>query len=324
MHLALRGGGSKLVPGSDRTATFSGRPGIVMPPGALVLSDPVDLKAPDAADLAVSLYLPQGPMVATTVHYSAQQTSYISASNVCGADEMPQSANLSSWPFLTCVDALAPLKSAVIVALGDSITDGARSTFDTNRRWPDILAGRLLAQHGRAKLAVVNAGIGGNRILHDGAGAAGPQYGPSALARFERDVLAQPGVQYAIVLEGVNDIGHPGGAAPLSEDVTAEDMIAGLKQLIERAHERGIRVFGGTILPFSTATSPKEEKRQAVNDWIRNGNAFDGIVDFDRALRDPDQPIRLLPAYDSGDHLHPNDAGHRAMGETVNLALFSR
>jgi lysophospholipase L1-like esterase len=323
-HLAVRGAGSKIAPGSDRPVTFSGRPSVTIPPGALVLSDVVEVKAPAAADLAVSMYLPQGPAIAGTVHYSAQQTSYISAGDVCGAEEMPESANLLSWPFLTGVDALAPQTSALVVTLGDSITDGSRSTADTNRRWPDILAGRLLAQPGKRRLAVVNAGIGGNRILHDGAGASGPQYGPSALSRFERDVLAQPGVKYVIVLEGVNDIGHPGGAAPMSEDVSAEDMIAGLRQLIERAHERAIKIFGGTIMPFATAASPKDDKRQAVNNWIRTAKAFDGVIDFDLAVRDPSQPIRMLPAYDSGDHLHPNDAGHKAMGQAVDLTLFSR
>jgi lysophospholipase L1-like esterase len=320
-HLALRSGGPKIASSSDRTLTFSGRPGITIPPGALVLSDPVDLKAPPAADLAVSLYLPGGPVVPSTVHYSAMQTSYAAAGNLCGAEDLPGNSTISSWPFLTGVDVMAPQKSVAIVTLGNSITDGSRSTSDTNRRWPDILAGRLLAQHAKTKLAVVNAGIGGNRILHDGAGAPGPSFGPGALSRFERDVLAQPGVRFVIVLEGVNDIGHPGGPAPMSEDVTADDIIAGLRQL-GRAHEHGLKIFGGTIMPFTTAPSPKEGKRQAVNEWIRTGKAFDSVIDFDKVVRDPNQPIRFLAAYNSGDHLHPNDAGHKTMGEAVDLALF--
>jgi lysophospholipase L1-like esterase len=258
------------------------------------------------------------------VHYSAQQTSYVAARDVTGVAQIQESATIASWVYLTGVDVLAPPTSAAVVTLGDSITDGARSTADANRRWPNILANRLLAQRGKPRLSVVNAGIGGNRILHDGAGAPGPAYGPSALARFERDVLAQPGVKYVVVFEGVNDIGHPGGTAPMSEDVTAEDMIAGLRQLIERAHERGLRIFGGTILPFTTAGSPKDLKRQAVNQWIVNGKAFDGVIDFDKRLRDPAQPNRLLALYDSGDGLHPNDAGLQAMGEAVELSLFSR
>lgn len=326
-HLAVRGVGSKIVPGSDRALAFSGRPGIAIPPGALVLSDPVDLQAPDSADLAVSVYLPGGPAIPSTLHYSAMQTSYLAAGDAAGAAEMPETPNLSTWPFLTGVDVMAPLGCATVVALGDSITDGARSTNDANRRWPNILANRLLALRTKTRLAVVNAGIGGGRILHDGAGSAGPQYGPSALARYERDVLAQPGVRYVIVLEGVNDIGHPGpspgASAPMSEDVTAEDMIAGYRQLIERAHERGIKVFGCTIMPFPTQ-APKEAKRQAVNQWIRASKAFDAVIDFDKLVGEPAQPGRFLSAYDSGDHLHPNDAGHKAMGEAVDLSLFSR
>jgi len=322
-HLALRGAGSKIVPGSDRELAFGGRPGIAIPPGALALSDAVDLKAADAADLAVSIYLPGGPTVPSTLHYSAMQTSYVADGNTTGAAEMPETPNLSTWPFLTGVDTLAPLDWAAVVTLGDSITDGARSTGDANRRWPDILANRLLAQKGKIKLAVVNAGIGGGRVLHDGAGAQGPQYGPSALARYERDALAQPGVKYVIVLEGVNDLGHPGSSAPMAEDVTPEDMIAGYQQLIERAHERGIQVFGCTIMPFPTQAA-RDAKRQAINAWIRTGKGFDGVIDFDKLVTDPAQPGRIVAAYDSGDHLHPNDAGHKAMGEAVDLSLFSR
>jgi lysophospholipase L1-like esterase len=321
-RLALRGTGSKTVAGSDRELDFGGRPGMAIPPAATVLSDPVDLKAPDSADLAVSIYLPGGPTIPSTLHYSAMQTSYIADGNATAAAEMPETPNLSTWPFLTGVDVLAPLDWGVVVTLGDSITDGSRSTGDMNRRWPNILANRLLARKGKARLAVVNAGIGGGRVLHDGAGAAGPQYGPSTLARYERDVLAQPGVKYAIVLEGVNDLGHPGSSAPMSEDVTPEDMIAGYRQLIERAHERGIKVFGCTIMPFPTQ-APREAKRQAINQWIRGGQGFDGLIDFDKLVTDP-QTNRMLAAYDSGDHLHPNDAGHKAMGEAVDLSLFKR
>lgn len=323
-HLALRDGGHKIAAGSDRKLTFSGRPFISIPAGALVVSDPVELKAPDSADLAVSLYLPGGPAPATTVHYSAMQTSYVAAGDVTGSAELTEPANLGSWVYLTGVDVVAPLTSAAVVTLGDSITDGARSKSDANGRWPNILANRLLAQRGKTRLSVVNAGIGGNRILHDGAGSPGPSYGPSALARFERDVLAQPGVKYVIVLEGVNDIGHPGGGAPMSEDVTAEDMIAGLRQFIELAHMRGLKIFGATITPFTTAGSPKDLKRQAVNQWIVTGKAFDGVIDFDKLVRDPAQPSRILALYDSGDRLHPNDAGHKAMGEAVDLSFFSR
>jgi lysophospholipase L1-like esterase len=227
--------------------------------------------------------------------------------------------------FLTGVDVMAPGDAATIVALGDSITDGSHSTVDANHRWPDILAARLAARGGR-KLGVLDAGIGGNRILHDAS--SNVRYGVNALARFDRDVLAQPGVGYVIVLEGINDLGHPGTSAPASETVTADDLIAGLKQMIERAHERGLKIFGATLTPFENLAHPgyytpeKEAKRKAINQWIRTGGAFDGVIDFDRALRDPAHPDRILAGYDGGDHLHPGDAGYKAMGEAVDLKLF--
>jgi lysophospholipase L1-like esterase len=306
-HLALRGAGAKIAPGSDRPLTFGGKPAVTIPPGALVLSDPVDLKAPASADLAVSLYLPAGPVIASTVHFSAQQTSYVAAGNVCGAEDMPDSATLSSWPYLTGVDVMAPAAFGAIVTLGDSITDGSRSTSDTNRRWPNILANRLLAQKGN-KLAVVNAGIGGNRIMSD---TNNVTYGPNALARFDRDVLAMPGLKFVFLFEGVNDIGSS----------SAEDIIFGMKQLIERAHQRGVKIVGATIMPLRTGP-PGAAKREAVNAWVRTGKAFDGFVDFDKTVSDPNKPGAFLAVYDSGDNLHPNDAGHKAMGEAVDLSLF--
>jgi lysophospholipase L1-like esterase len=228
--------------------------------------------------------------------------------------------------FLTGVDVLAPESASAVVAFGDSITDGARSTVDANRRWPNILADRLLAGRGRKNVAVLDAGIGGNRILHDAT--ANVRFGVNALARFDRDVLAQPGVRYVIVLEGINDLGHAGSSAPESETVSAEDLIAGMKQMIERAHEKGLKIFGATLTPFEgTAfkgyfTPEKEVKRKAVNEWIRSGKAFDGVIDFEKAVRDPSHPDRMLAGYDGGDHLHPGDAGYKAMGEAIDLSLF--
>jgi lysophospholipase L1-like esterase len=225
-----------------------------------------------------------------------------------------------SWYWLAGVDVTAPKETRAVVAFGDSITDGARSTVDANRSWPSVLAQRLFARHGHPpRLAVLNAGISGNRILHD-------VMGSNALARFDRDALLQSGVEDVIVLEGINDIGFssiPGGA---DQAVTADDLIAGLRQLVEFAHVRGIRVFGATLLPFEGAPyfSPEgETKRQAVNSWIRTGGAFDGVIDFDAAVRDPNHPTKVLPAYDSGDHLHPSDAGYQAMANAVDLSLFS-
>ena len=324
-HIALRAQGSATVPGSDRSLTFSGRTAVSIPPDALVLSDPIKLGVPAGGDLAISIFLPKAATGAG-IHYSAQQTSYIGRGDLTSAASLSGAATVTSWVFLTGVDVLAPESASAVVAFGDSITDGARSTVDANRRWPDILAGRLLARSSRKNIAVLDAGIGGNRILHDAT--ANVRFGVNALARFDRDVLAQPGVKYVIVLEGINDLGHAGSSAPDSETVTAEDLIAGMKQMIERAHEKGLKIFGATLTPFEgTAfkgyfTPEKEVKRKALNEWIRTGKAFDGVIDFEKAVRDPDHPDRMLAAYDGGDHLHPGDAGYKAMGEAIDLSLF--
>jgi lysophospholipase L1-like esterase len=207
-----------------------------------------------------------------------------------------------------------------VVTFGDSITDGARSTTDANHRWPDVLAARLQGH----RRAVLNEGIGGNRILHD-ALPNNIRFGENALARFDRDVLSQAGVGYVVILEGINDLGHAGTSAPASETVSSDDVIAGLNQLIERTHEKGINIIGCTITPFEGAayfSADREVKRKAINDWIRNGKKFDGVIDFEKATRDPEHPDHILPAYDSGDHLHPADAGYKAMGESIDLGLF--
>jgi len=286
----------------------------------------VALNFADASDLAVSIFLPKKAMGAG-IHYSAQQTSYVAPGDMTGAPSIEGGSTITSWAFLTSVEVQAGESTSTLVAFGDSITDGARSTVDANHRWPDILAARLLAQKGSKRVAVLDAGIGGNRILHD-ATAANVRFGVSALARFDRDVLAQAGVKYVIVLEGINDLGHAGSSAPASETVSAEDLIAGMKQMIERAHEHGIKVFGATLTPFEGTVSKgyftpeKEAKRKALNEFIRHGKAFDGYVDFEKAVQDPKNPDRMLAAYDGGDHLHPGDAGYKAMGEAVDLKLF--
>ena len=325
VHIALREKASAIVAGSDRALTFSGRSTVSIPPDALVLSDPVKLSVPAAVDIAISIYLPKRTD-GTGIHYSAQQTSYVGQGDLTGSTAMPEPTTITSWVFLTGLDVLAPEPASAVVAFGDSITDGARSTVDANRRWPDILAARLLARRGGNKIGVLDAGIGGNRILHDPA--SNVRFGVNALARFDRDVLAQPGVKYVIVLEGINDLGHAGSSAPALETVSAEDIIAGLKQMIERAHERGLKIFGATMTPFEGTvfqgyfTPEKEAQRKAVNEWIRTARAFDGVIDFDKAIRDPSHPDRILPAFDSGDHLHPGDAGYKAMGDAVDLSLF--
>jgi lysophospholipase L1-like esterase len=317
-HIALAGAADAVTPGSDRTLTFSGRPAVSILPGALVLSDPVDLKVPALGDLAISLYFSELTMT-STLHYSAQQHSYVAAGNATAAEKLTEPVAVTSWAFLTSVDVSAPPDAATIVALGDSITDGAKSEMDANHRWPNILANRMIGARGPNRYAVVDAGIGGNRILRD-ANARNIAYGVSALARLERDVLALEGVRFIILLEGINDLGYP--------ESNADEMIAAMKQIVERAHEKGIRVIGGTIMASERAgarangLSEKEKRRLAVNEWIRTSKMLDGFVDFDKAIKDSLQPGVMAAAYDSGDHLHPNDAGYKAMGEAVDLKLF--
>jgi len=327
--IAVRATGSGITPATDHALTFSGRPSFEIPVGAVVLSDPVQLTVAPAADLAISLYLPKDA-IAGGVHYSAQQTSYIADGDTTTAASLDNPATITSWVFLTGVDVIAPAITGSIIAFGDSITDGARSTVDTNHRWPDTLAARLLARKSGSQLAVVDMGIGGNRILHEGSASGRPQFGINALARFDQDVLSQPGVRYLLILEGINDIGHSSSSAPASEAVTADDIIAGLTQMVQRAHENGIKVIGATLTPFEGEanikrgywTPEKAKTREAVNAWIRSGKGFDGFVDFDKTLRDPANPNKILPAFDSGDQLHPSDAGYKTMGEAIPLSLF--
>jgi lysophospholipase L1-like esterase len=294
----------------------------------------VTLDVPAMSNLAVSIHLPRRT-VAATVHGSAFQTNYLAAGNTTRATDLPGATTTTSWHFLSGISVAASPRSAAVVTLGDSITDGAITTVDANHRWPDYLAGRLQSHPGLRHLGVLNKGIGGNRLLYDGntrpdtpfAGI-GPLFGDSALSRFDRDVLAQPGARYVIVLLGINDIGQPTSLAPPAEAVTAEQMIAGFRQLTARAHERGLRIYGATMTPFQGTTiagyysEANEAKRRAVNHWIRTSGEYDAIIDFDRAVRDPAQPLRMLARYDSGDHLHPNDAGMQAMADAIPLHLF--
>jgi lysophospholipase L1-like esterase len=265
------------------------------------------------------------------VHSTVPYASYVSESgDFTAAPDLAKAATQLSWYWLDGVEVSAPSGAGAIVAFGDSITDGAASTPGTNGSWPSALARRLLAQPG-PKMAVLNLGISGNRILHDGAGV-------SALARFDADVLAQLGVRSLIVLEGINDIGFPSiargfaggnGDNPFSafaaEEVSADEIIGGLRQIIERARAHGLTVFGGTLTPYEGALyfSPAgEAKRQAVNQWIRSGGAFDGVIDFDAAVRDPQHPSKFLPTYQSGDNLHPSNAGYKVMADAVDLSML--
>jgi lysophospholipase L1-like esterase len=320
-RIGVRGAGSEVAPGTDRALTFSGNTAITIPPGAPVLSDPVELNVPALGDLAISLYLP-GTVEATTIHNTGLQTNYVSLpGNFTAAATLPVQRTILAWPFLTEVDVDSAGPS--IVTLGDSITDGTRSTPDTNNRWPDWLARRLQTvrdpvQGFNARLGVVNRGISGNRLLTD---SPNPLAGRSILERFDRDVIATAGVRYMTLMIGINDIGN----SPNENPISADELIAGYRQVIARAHAKGIAVFGATLTPFEGAgyySPQKDVVRQAVNNWIRSSDEFDGVIDFDLATRDPAHPSRFLPAYDSGDHLHPSDLGYQAMGNAVPLSLF--
>ena len=318
-HVAARDAADAIRAGG-RPLTFSGRPSVTIPAMAVAYSDPVALTVAPLSDLAIDLYLPGTTNTPSplTMHGSAYQTNYISdTGNHVGVTKLPTVATTRNWFLLSRVDVDAPEAAGVIVAFGDSITDGAASSADTNGRWPNVLARRLLAASGPSRFGVLNGGIGGNRLLSDAAYSSGI----NALARFETDVLSQTGVTHVIVMEGINDIGNA-RATPMP---TAEDLIAAYAQLIERAHARGVRVIGATLTPYWGAgyyTDVGEAKRQALNDWIRTSPLIDGVADFDKATRDPTDPKRFLATYDSCDHLHPNEAGFRAMGDAIDVALF--
>ena len=316
-NVALHDKDSAIVSRSSRVLKFSGSASTTVPSGAIIISDPVDLTLPPTSDLAVDLYVPGDTAAsgsAVTMHTGANQTSYVSSTgNYAGAETFPVATTTGSWFVLSRVEVAAPQAAGAIVALGDSITDGTRSTLNTNHRWPDLLAKRL-AEAAGPRMAVMNAGIAGNRVLLDNAG-------PNALARFDRDVLSQTGVTHVIVMEGINDIGQA-RANPLP---SAADLIGAHRQLIVRAHARGLKIYGATLTPFEGAayfTSEGEAKRAALNAWIRTGKEYDGVIDFDAAVRDPNQPTKFLAQYQSGDNLHPSDAGYQAMANAVDLSLF--
>lgn len=317
-HIALREKGSAIVPGTDRPLLFNGKASVTIPPEARVLSDAVDLGVPALSDVAVSVYLPGDTGPATT-HSLGLHTTYISQpGDFTGAASIDSARTAQSWYFLSDIDVLAPADAGAIVAFGDSITDGARSTPDTNRSWPSRLAERLNGVP--ADLAVVNEGISGNRVLRDGAGI-------SALARFDRDVLGQPGVKWVILLEGINDIGIAGRpTSPAADKVTADDIIGALAQMVDRAHMHGIKVMGCTLTPFEGASyysDSGEAIREAVNQWIRMSGTFDAVSDFDAVARDPNNPKQIRPNFNDGDHLHPNDAGYKAIADSIDLSVFS-
>jgi lysophospholipase L1-like esterase len=319
-YLAPRAKGSDIDAASARPLTFGGKTSIVIPPGALAVSDPAALHVAPLSDLAVSFVVPTQPIRSVSAHSFADQTSYTAAGSLSGAPSLTEPVEITNWPFLKGIDVRAEKDEASIVTFGDSITDGARSTKDTNRRWPDVLAQRLQADKKLHNIGVLNLGIGGNRVLHDNAG-------PSALARFDRDVIAQAGVKYVIVLESINDIGHAADPTNPYDIVTADDLIQGLSQLATRAHTHGIKIYGATLTPYVGAkySSPAgEQMRVAVNKWIRTTTLLDGFVDFEKATQDPANPAVFSSTADGGDHLHPSDAGYKAMGDSIELKLFAK
>jgi len=318
-HVALRAKEAAIVEGSDRALTFDGKPGATIGPGVVLYSDPVELNLPALADLAVSLYFP-GETGAPTTHATALHTTYISREgDTTGKLDMGEgSSKTQAYYWLAGIDVAAPSHAAAIVTYGDSITDGARSSNESNHAWPALLAARLAGKKETAHIGVANMGIGGNRVLRDGAGA-------SALARLDRDVLTQPGAKWVMLLEGINDIGRE--QREPAETTNAEELIAAYKQIIERAHEQGLKVIGCTLTPYGGAgyyTDHGEEVRSAVNQFIRTSKLFDAFVDFEAATRDAADPKHIRAEFDPGDHLHPNDAGYEAMANAIDLSIFTK
>jgi lysophospholipase L1-like esterase len=315
-RVALVGPDGAILPGSDRAVTFSRLASATIPSGAPMISDPVALPTKTMARLRVSLFLP-GDSSGCTCHMSGQELVQVAAGDATKASLPPATGTAQYRAFLSGVEVETSAAGPVIVAFGDSITDGYQSTVGANHRWPDRLTERLAARAPGRSIGVVNTGIGGNRVLSDGGIAI---FGQSALSRFDRDVLSVPGATHVVVLEGVNDLGASRTAPP-----SAEALIAGYRQLIGRAHAHGLKIIGATILPYGGAgyfAPPGEAVRTAVNTWIRTFHEFDGVVDFDAAVRDPAKPERMRADLQSGDWLHPNDAGYRVMSDAIDLTLF--
>ena len=326
VHIArpLNPASPAIDPATDKPLTFARSIEVTVPPGAEFVSDPIEYPATALSDVAVTFYL-EVPPATETGHPGSRATSYVAHGNSISAADLPDAKHVEHWYQISAIDVLAGPKAASIVVLGDSITDGHGATTNGNDRWTDVLAARLQGSRNTLGIGVSNQGIGGNHLLTDG-------LGPNALARFDRDVLAQAGVRWLIVFEGVNDLGGLARTAevpPVEHGRRVREVLTAYEQIITRAHAHGLRVIGATITPYvgSDYYHPglqSEGDRQAVNQWIRGSGHFDAVIDFDTVVRDPRRPEHLRPAYDCGDHLHPSPAGYKAMGESIPLSLFER
>ena len=321
VDVALSASADAIQPGTDHAVTFNGASSVIIPAGTIAVTDPIPMPVRAFDDLAVSLFVPAQPGITLTLHSLAVSTNYVAPGNTTSATSLPNATKVTSWHLLKGIDVDAGPSASAIVALGASITDGYHSTPDKNLRWPDDLAARLHANPATAHVGVLNEGISGARILHD-------VTGPSALARLDRDVLAQTGARFVIIALGTNDIGRTFfPRVPNETPATAEQLEWALQQIVARAHARGIRVIAATLNPYEGAdfyNVPGDQMRQAFNTYVRTSGIFDGVIDFDRITRDPTHPARFLPAYDSGDHLHPNDAGYKVMADAIDLKMFTR
>jgi len=310
-HVALAAGGGAIDPESDAPLTFAGEPSVTIPVGGSITSDPVVRSLPALTNLAVTIAFDAAPPSDVTGHPGSRTTSYLQPGNLVAERLLPVAQAVDHWYFLSAIDVWTDRRARAIVTLGDSLTDGRGSTTNQNDRWPNQLSRRLLADPSTARVAVLNQGVGGNRVLAEGLGV-------TALERFERDVLTPPGVRWVVILEGINDLGS-------SPPATAEALIGAFRQMIKSAHERNVRVYGATILPFEGAqyfTAAGEAARQAFNGWMRNSGELDGVIDFDAIARDPAAPTRLSAAVDGGDHLHLSAAGYQILADGVDLSLF--
>jgi lysophospholipase L1-like esterase len=324
VHIArpLSTSSPQIDPASDRALTFSGKADVIVPAGAEYISDALDYTVAPLSNLAVTFHL-DAPTSGETGHPGSRATSYYVHGDLTSAADLANAKRVDHWYQVSAIDVRGASNSAAVVAFGDSITDGHGATTNGNDRWTDVLAERLQATAATRGISVLNHGIGGNHLLTDG-------LGPNALARFDHDVLAQTDVRYVIVLEGVNDLGgltREVEAAPAAHAALLHRILGAYEQIIVRSHAHGIRAYGVTILPFVGSDyyhppAATEADRQTINEWIRAAGHFDAVIDFDKVTRDPQHLERLLPAYDCGDHLHPNPAGYRAMGEAVPLPLF--